>query len=270
MSETLIDIGANLTHESFSSDLDQVLARAKDSGVAFLIVTGSSALESERAAALAESYPDLLRATAGIHPHEAKSFDNTTIQRLRDCARSPFTVSLGECGLDFFRDISPRTVQMDCFEAQLELAAELQLPLFIHERDAADEMQNVLMRYRHRLNRVVIHCFTGDRRALIGYLDMDLHIGITGWICDERRGGHLHDIVGLIPANRLMVETDSPYLMPRTIKPRPKSRRNEPCNLPYVVATLAHCLGIRAETVAARTTSTASEFFALGDTLLCT
>ena len=259
----LIDIGANLTHESFSADLDVVLQRAADVEVTQMVVTGSSVNESRAALRLAKAHPGRLFATAGIHPHEAKTFDTTTVPALRELAHEKQVVCIGECGLDFNRDYSPRDAQRSCLEAHLELAVELNMPVFLHERDAADAMIHVLKEFRSRLPRAVIHCFTGDRSALVRYLDLDMHIGITGWICDERRGRHLHDIVPLIPPNRLMIESDAPYLLPRTILPRPKSRRNEPSYLPHVLATLAACLGQPETQLAEQTTHTAKRFFEL-------
>jgi TatD DNase family protein len=185
------------------------------------------------------------------------------VPALRALAAAPGVVAVGECGLDFFRDLSPRPVQEECFTAQIALAAELRLPLYVHERDAHDRCLAMLAEQRRRLPRAVVHCFTGDERALRAYLDLDLHLGITGWICDERRGGHLQRLVRLVPADRLMLETDAPYLLPRTMVPRPKSGRNEPAFLPWVLETVARCRGESAEAVAAATTATARAFFGL-------
>ena len=262
-SATLVDIGANLTHESFADDLEQVLDRAQRAGVGTLIVTGSNVQESRNALVLAERFPQLLRSTAGVHPHEASQYTTDTIPQLRTVAASSHVVAIGECGLDFYRDISPRDVQQTCLEAQLTLASELKMPVFLHERDAGKEMLSILGRFRDRLPKAVVHCFTGDRSTLYGYLDLDLHIGITGWICDERRGKHLHELIPRIPPNRLMIETDAPYLLPRNITPKPKSRRNEPCYLPFVLNTVAHCLGVPSAQLAQQTTETAREFFHL-------
>ena len=148
-------------------------------------------------------------------------------------------------------------------EEHLQLAVETGLPVFLHERDADQRLVQILRPFRDQLSAAVVHCFTGEKRALYAYLDLDLHIGITGWICDERRGFHLHSLVSEIPSSRLMVETDAPYLLPRTIRPRPRSRRNEPCHLPHVVTMVAQCLGRPAEEVARTTTQTARAFFDL-------
>lgn len=137
------------------------------------------------------------------------------------------------------------------------------MPLFLHERDAREDQLAILSKYRSRFTKAVAHCFTGNAETLRAYLDLDLYIGITGWICDERRGTHLKELIKEIPLDRLMLETDAPYLMPRTIRPRPKTRRNAPAHLPYVLTTVAECLGASEAGIAAATTATAMEFFGL-------
>ena len=259
----MVDIGVNLCDKSFSSDLGEVLTRAKLAGVTRMVITGTSVAGSSDARSLAREHPGLLWSTAGVHPHHAKDCDASTITALRALAAHPEVVAIGECGLDYNRDFSPRDVQRKWFEAQVELACELAMPLFLHERDADPDQLAILSRHRDRIPAAVIHCFTGDADALQAYLDIDMHIGITGWICDERRGGHLHGLLPRIPLNRLMLETDAPYLMPRTIKPKPKSRRNEPANLSYVLTTVAQCLGRTENEIAAATSATAATFFGL-------
>lgn len=260
-----IDIGVNLCDKSFAKDLGEVIARAQEAGVQHMVVTGTTVDGSQSAQALAAQHPGLLSSTAGVHPHHAKDCDEATLGALRSLASHPEVVAIGECGLDYNRNFSPPDVQRHWFEAQVELACELQMPLFLHERDATADQVAILKRHRDKISAAVIHCFTGEEEALQAYLDLDLHIGITGWICDERRGHHLHELAPRIPLERLMIETDAPYLMPRTIRPRPKTRRNEPANLGYVLTTLARCLGMTEDEVAAATTATATEFFGLAD-----
>ena len=259
----LIDIGANLCHESFAPDLDEVLDRASRAGVGRIVVTGTSRAESEAAAALARRHPGRLRATAGVHPHAAAAFDDAAAAAIEALAVREEVVAIGETGLDFYRDLSPRPDQERAFEAHLEIAARLGLPVFLHERDAHRRFVDVLGPFRDRLGPAVIHCFTGDRAALHACLDLDLHVGITGWICDERRGLHLRDLAGRIPADRLMLETDSPYLLPRDLRPRPRSRRNEPARLAHIARAVADAVGETVEALAARTTATACAFFGL-------
>ena len=259
----LIDVGANLCHESFASDLEDVLGRAAGAGVTRLIVTGTSVSDSRAAMELARRHPRRLRATAGVHPHQAAAFGRSAEAEIEALARCGEVAAIGETGLDFYRDFSPRPDQERAFEAHLDLAARLGLPVFMHERDAHRRFVEILAPFRGRLGPAVIHCFTGGRAALHTYLDLDLHVGITGWICDERRGLHLRPLVREIPPDRLMLETDSPYLLPRDLRPRPRTRRNEPMWLPHVARAVAAAAGEPVEEVAARTTAAACAFFGL-------
>jgi TatD DNase family protein len=259
----LIDIGVNLTHESFRHDFADVLLRASRVGVHRMVVTGTSVAATREALALHATYPDRLFATAGLHPHHAGDFNADTRDALRALARQPGIVAVGECGLDYYRNFAPRDAQLAAFAGQLELAVELQLPVFLHQRDAHADFVAVLRDYLPRLKAGVAHCFTGQENELDDCLAMGLHVGITGWICDERRGRHLLPLVARIPAQRLMIETDAPYLLPRSLKPHPPTRRNEPAFLPEVARVVAEARGETAEALAAATTATAERFFGL-------
>ncbi|WP_263264386.1 TatD family hydrolase [Pseudomonas sp. RIT-PI-S] len=262
----LIDIGVNLTNPAFDEQHGDLLQRAITAGVAQMVVTGTSGEVSERALELAEQldpHGHRLFTTAGVHPHEAKGWDADTQRRIEALLGHPRVRAVGECGLDFNRDFSPRPMQERALEEQLALAARYNLPVFLHERDAAPRLVAMLREWRGRLTGAVVHCFTADRNELFAYLDMDLHIGITGWICDERRGSHLHPLVGSIPRGRLMLETDAPYLLPRTLRPKPKSGRNEPAFLPEVLREVAHHRGETEADLAAHTSATARAFFHL-------
>jgi TatD DNase family protein len=263
----LIDIGVNLSNSRFDSDRQEVLERARDAGVDKLILTGTSVDESEAVVQLCgqlgERFPEMLYATVGIHPHDAKSLNGESIGILRSLAKNPCVVAIGEMGLDFNRNFSTPEQQEKAFEAQLELAAELQLPVFLHERDAADRQLQILRTYRDHLVDAVTHCFTGSREALYGYLDMDMHIGITGWVCDDRRGTELQGLVADIPLQRLMVETDAPFLLPKTLPEPPKGKRNEPAYLPWVISKIAEIRKESAEQLAQQTRANSLRFFRL-------
>jgi TatD DNase family protein len=259
----LVDIGANLTAEAFKNDVHQVIAEGHQAGVTRMILTGSDVADSQAAAELANSYPRQLWSTAGIHPHMAKSFDETSISTLRQLLTLPQVVAVGETGLDYNRNFSEPAQQRASFEAHLQLAAETGMPMFLHQRDAHEDFMALLSAYRSKLKQVVVHCFTGEENELDDYLALDCHIGITGWICDERRGHHLRDFVAKIPADRLMIETDAPYLLPRDLKPKPKSRRNEPKYLPHICEVIAEFRTESASELAALTTATAAAFFRL-------
>ena len=257
----LVDIGCNLTHDSFDGDRAAVLQRARDAGVVQMIVTGASEEGSRAALELARGHPGELYATAGVHPHLASDFTDESAALLRELSRQDGVVAVGETGLDYFRDFSPRDIQREVFHRQLQIGVDSGLPLFLHMRDAHDDFYAVLSEFRDRLADVVVHCFTGSRAEMRAYLDLDCHIGITGWICDERRGTHMKDYMKDIPADRLLIETDAPYLKPRNLRPKVKTHRNEPQWLPWIVGTLAAARGEHPDFVAERTTANARRFF---------
>jgi TatD DNase family protein len=259
----LIDIGVNLTHRRFDEDRAAVLGRARAAGVARMVLTGTNATESQAAAELAAHHPDHLTSTAGVHPHEASTWSQTTHDVIVELAGRKQTVAIGETGLDYCRDFSPRSDQRACFAAQLEIAATQRLPAFLHQRDAEADFLAIIRQHRDALPGAVLHCFTGPRSLLQACLDLDLHIGVTGWICDERRGGALRDCIADIPADRLMIETDAPFLLPRDMARKPASRRNEPAYLGHVLETVAALRGVSAADLAASTTRVAARFFSL-------
>lgn len=264
----LIDIGVNLTNPCFSEKRQAVLDRAYEAGVCQLIVTGTSVEGSEQALDLCQQLDpegQRLFATAGLHPHSASDWNPDSARRLRALLGESRIRAVGECGLDFNRDFSPRPQQEKVLEEHLALAAELQLPVFLHERDANERLQAILKDFRDRLPAAVVHCFTGEQRALFSYLDLDLHIGITGWICDERRGTHLHPLVREIPRGRLMLESDAPYLLPRSLRPKPKNGQNEPAYLTEVLREVALHRQETPEDLARHSTACARAFFGLSE-----
>ena len=240
MISPLIDIAVNLASSQFKDNQSEIIARAHNANVKAMIALGCNLTSSEQALSFAKTFPGSVYATAGIHPHDASSFTASTVNSLKLLAGQPEVVAIGECGLDYNRDFSPRDQQRHAFEQQLQLAIELELPVITHQRDAHDDFIEILARYRNRLTNVVLHCFTGTESELLDCIELDLHIGITGWICDERRGLELQRIVKLIPDNRLMLETDAPFLLPRNMRPKPKSRTNEPAFLPHIAQDIAN------------------------------
>jgi TatD DNase family protein len=259
----LIDIGANLGHDSFDHDREDVISQAKAAGLSSIIVTGTSVASSKKAADLAAQHPGYLFSTAGVHPHDASGFTIDTPTQLHALAQQPQVIAIGETGLDFYRNFSPHAEQEIAFAEQLALAAKLQLPIFLHQRDAHERFFAMLKEQRDSLHHGVVHCFTGTREELHDYLDLDMYIGITGWVCDERRGQHVQELLHDIPANRLLLETDAPYLMPRNITPKPAGRRNVPANLTWVLAMVAACLQLPETEVAKTTTRNAIDLFNL-------
>jgi len=258
----LVDIGINLAHDSYASDRPEVIARAAAAGVVQLIVTGATLPSSQAALELARTHPGRLFATAGVHPHHAGELSSGELPRLRALLAEPGMVAAGECGLDYFRNYSPQPAQRRAFADQLALAVELGKPLFLHQRDAHQDFTAALREHAGALHGVA-HCFTGGETELQAYLELGLHIGITGWICDERRGQQLQALVSRIPAGRLLLETDGPYLLPRDLKPRPAARRNEPAFLHHIATTVARLRGETLEACAAHTTQAARALFGL-------
>jgi TatD DNase family protein len=258
-----IDIGINLTHDSYDVDRDDVVARAATAGVTQLLVTGATLAGSFAASTLAAAAPARLFATAGVHPHHASDVRAQHETVLRDLWSRPEVRAVGECGLDYFRNLSPRQDQLRAFEWQLDWGRACGKPLFLHQRDAHDDFVAVLRRQRGNGLHGVAHCFTGSRAELEACLELGLHIGITGWICDERRGLQLRETVRHIPAGRLLLETDGPYLLPRDLKPAPATRRNEPAFLPHIAAVVAACREESLEDCAAHTSRAARQLFSL-------
>lgn len=261
----LIDVGINLTHDSYDDDRDAVLRRARAAGIVQMVVTGGTLADSVQAIQLAAAHAGLLYATAGVHPHHAGELTAAALPDLERAAGAEHVVAVGECGLDYFRDFSPRPVQRAAFASQLELAVRLAKPVFLHQRDAHADFLAILQEHRRGLVGGVAHCFTGGAAELEAYLALGLHVGITGWICDERRGRHLHELVARIPADRLLLETDGPYLLPRDLRPHPRTRRNEPCYLAHIARTVAAARGEPAARLARSSTQAARALFGLAE-----
>ncbi len=258
----MIDIGANLTSQRFDKDLSQVIDNAKLAGVKSIIVTGTDLQNSLSAIDLCHQYKGLY-ATAGIHPHAASTFDATSYQQLAELLKSDKVVAVGETGLDFNRNFSTKEEQIYAFEQQIQLAIDSQKALFLHERDAFDSQYQILANVRKEISGGVIHCFTGSRAALEKYLELDLYIGITGWVCDERRGIELQSLVPLIPDNRLLIETDAPYLTPRTLTGKAKKAKNVPANLVHIAQFVAALREQSVEQLATFSSANATELFRL-------
>jgi TatD DNase family protein len=262
----MIDIGVNLLHAQLTHDREAVLARAWDAGIEHIIVTGTDLGASRAAAAfVAADQTGRLSATAGIHPHHAHQAPEEWRQALRKLAGAPAVVAIGETGLDFNRDFAPRPAQERLFREQLALAAELDLPVFVHDREAGDTVAGCLREAASLTSGVVVHCFTGTASELHRYLDLGCCIGITGWVCDRRRGGALRELVPHVPLERLMIETDAPFLKPHNAPKDGRGRRNEPALLPWVARQVAELRGIGERELGEVTAANARRFFRLGD-----
>lgn len=274
----MIDIGVNLFSSQFDGEHNQLLLDAYQAGVRGLLITGTTLPNSQQA----QSYCRQLAqdqtpntpacfATAGVHPHHAQEVSEHWLQDLEQLAKQPHVVAMGEMGLDYFRNFSNPSSQKQCFAAQVALAAEVKLPLFVHDRDASADTLQILQKELLRadqtdLSSVVIHCFTGTAAALQGYLEAGCYIGITGWVSDQKRGQALRELIPQIPLSRLLIETDAPYLRPQNA-PRPEDkkhkRRNTPALLPYVASSLADLLGVSEAQVQQHSSDNAKRLFNL-------
>ena len=242
----MFDSCVNLLHSAFDKDRAALLRRAVDAGLKGALLCSTDLESSIRAAnaarELKKEYPLEIYTMAGIHPHEAHSWRQETVSSLRDLIRrhSEYIKVLGETGLDYARLFSTREQQRAAFVAQLELAIDLKLPVFLHQRNSHDDFLHILGARAPRLAAMLVHCFTGSAYQLESYLELGCYIGITGWLCDERRGAHLPSLVSVIPKDKLIVETDSPYLIPRSLPAaQRKNNRNEPAYLKHIIDKLA-------------------------------
>ncbi len=267
----MIDIGINLLHSQFDDDRHTVLDRARDAGVHAAVLTATDLASAEACQRFIELYSQkqgpALYTTAGVHPHDAASAPADLAERLEVLAAHPAVVAIGEAGLDYHRNFSPREVQRNVFDIQARLAERLQKTLFVHDRDSNGEVLDILQAAGNTPSQVIVHCFTGDAAMLDAYLQAGYWVGITGWVCDRRRGASLRDIVTRIPLERLLIETDAPFLLPhnvpKDIAHPPRGRRNEPAYLPYVVEQLATLYEVAPDVLASQTAANARQAFAL-------
>ncbi len=250
-----IDAGVNLFSEQFSKDRLEMLERAAAHGVAQVLLIASDVAEARlnidfcQATALQQgtTLPKLMT-TAGIHPHQAANAAEDWQPVLTQLCSNPWVVAVGECGLDFNRMFSPAAQQLAVFEQQLAISQQLGKPVYLHERDAFEPQLRLLQ--SQQIHHGIAHCFTGDSVQLRAYLDLGLYIGITGWLCDERRGQSLVDALNYLPLDRIILETDAPYLLPRNLSNKPKSRRNEPAFVHAIAERVAALKGCDVHSVA--------------------
>ncbi len=267
----LFDVCVNLLNSQFNSDREAVIERAHNAGVGKLLITATNLATSTQA--IVWSQPPSRWCTAGIHPHDATDLPPTWLEELTHLAQHKHVVAVGETGLDFYRNFSPRTLQIEVFDQQIGLAARLGKPLFVHDRDSKGEVYQRLQKAGD-LPPVLIHCFTGTRADLEAYLAAGFYIGITGWVADPRRGDTLRELVPHIPLERLVIETDAPFLKPHNTPadflddhnlPAKFKRRNEPALLPRVLEAITHLRPESAAEVARATADNAAILFGLQD-----
>lgn len=257
----MIDIGLNLTEKHFYGKEAELLERAVEAGINQMILTGSNLESSEKSLEFVRKYPSILKSTAGVHPHDAKTYTAETTERLKQLLAQEEVVAIGECGLDFDRNYSTPKDQFFAFESQLQLASDLHKPLFLHERAAHEDFLAVMRNFPGLAERSVVHCFTGNQVQLKSYLNAGFHIGVTGWVCDPKRGGDLRDALSYMDLDRLMIETDSPYLIPKNMKPKPKSSTNEPRYLPHIAHEIARIMEVDEAVFIQKVTENTKAFF---------
>jgi len=233
----LFDSHCHLNDGAYINDMDEVVARARAAGVDAALIVGITGKTSRQAVEIAGKYPGYF-ASVGVHPHDAKACTENAVAKLMELAKNPKVKAWGETGLDFNRMFSPQEIQEKWFIRQLDAADELNLPLIFHERDSGGRFLKILSsRYAGSGRNGVVHCFSGDRHELDAYLKLGLHIGITGIVTIKGRGDELGRMAPQIPTDRLLIETDAPYLTPAPEKNR--FRRNEPAFVRSVLIKLA-------------------------------
>jgi TatD DNase family protein len=256
----LADSCFNLTHESFEKDFDQVLSNAKANNVHYLFSPSSKESEIDTLLKHSETI-DNLYIGIGIHPHYASELKPKTFDRLLQYAKHHKVKAIGETGLDYYRNFQSPDVQKKCFEMHLELASEVNLPVFLHHRESFQDFYPILKNYINKIPQSIVHCFTGTEKELESFLELDLYIGITGWVCDLNRGKELRRLVMNIPNNRLLIETDAPYLIPKNLNPKPKMNRNEPMYLKNILLDIADLRMQDANKLAKATTQNFTKLF---------
>ena len=256
-----IDIACNFTHPSFAENIDKVLQEADAVDVQKFVLLCASLKDLEPIQKIQYKDPSKFFITAGIHPHHANEILDLNETPLIDRLVSIQPNAIGETGLDYFRNISPPEIQRDSFAMHIEIAKELQKPLYLHQRDAHDDFISILKKNSNALPPFIVHCFTGTQKQLDDYLDLGAFIGLTGWICDEKRNKDLRESIKSIPLDKLMLETDSPYLVPKNLPIKAKKNINEPKYLPHIANEVSELMGISIESLRDATSQNAENFF---------
>ena len=253
----LIDTHAHLSLPQFDKDRTEVIKRAHNAGIKHIITVGTDSDDCRKAVALAQKH-DFISAAVGIHPHDAKTINAETYSLLREFAADNNVVAIGEIGLDFYRNLSLRETQIHHFREQLRLAREVSLPVIIHDREAHQEVLNILQEEKAETVGGVIHCFSGNWEMARACLDMGFYLSIPGTITFKKSEEH-HKLVRDLPLDRMLVETDCPFLAPHPFR----GKRNEPAYVQYVAEAVAVIKGLERKTLAEITTRNAQKLFNL-------
>ena len=256
-----IDIACNFTHESFKHNLDEVINNAEQEGVEKFVLLCASLADIDPIKVIQDNAPEKYFISAGIHPHHATEILEINHDALLNKLKSISPNAIGETGLDYFRNISPPDIQKKSFGMHIEIAKELSLPLYLHQRDAHGDFIRIIKENISNFPKFVVHCFTGTQAELDEYLELGAYIGLTGWICDAKRNIDLRKSIKNIPIEKMMIETDSPYLIPKNLMVKPKKNVNEPKYLPHIANEICELTGYDLEELKSATSNNAIEFF---------
>ena len=257
----IADIACNFTSERFNKDLDEVISRAMTNKITKFGLICSQLDDVEKLLNIYSQYSNDIFFTIGVHPHHAKEINDEYLKKLKEVVNNNNPHAIGETGLDFFRNLSTYEEQIYAFEEQIKIAIDNNKPLFLHQRDSHDDFIKILRKYSSDISKAVVHCFTGTQEQLDDYLDLDCYIGVTGWICDEKRNIELRKTIKNIPLSKIMVETDCPYLIPKNLPHKPKNNRNEPSNLNHIISEVATLMEIDEENLRKQTFENTINFF---------
>ena len=256
-----IDIACNFTHESFKRNLEEVINNAENAGVEKFVLLCASLTDLDPIKQIQNNAPNKFFISAGIHPHHATETVEINYDQLLSQLQSITPHAIGETGLDYFRNISPPDIQKESFRMHIKIAKELNLPLYLHQRDAHNDFIRIIRENRKNFPKFVVHCFTGTQKELDEYLDLGAYIGLTGWICDAKRSIDLRQSIKNIPIEKMMIETDSPYLIPKNLLNKPKKNINEPKYLPHIANEICELTGYELEELKLATSNNAINFF---------
>ena len=257
----IADIACNFTSDRFDKDLDEVIERAIANDITKFGLICSRLSDLDKLLEIYNRYSKEMFFTIGVHPHHANEINEKYLEKLKEVININNPHAIGETGLDFFRNLSTYEEQVFAFEEQIKIAIKTNKPLFLHQRDSHDDFIKILRKYSSDIKKAVVHCFTGTQQQLDDYLELDFYIGVTGWICDANRNVELRKTITNIPLQRLMIETDCPYLIPKNLPEKPKNNRNEPTNLNHIVSEIGMLKGIDEEILRKDTFKNTINFF---------
>ena len=257
----IADIACNFTSDRFDNDLDEVINHAIVNNITKFGLICSRLSDIDKLLEIYNRYSKDMFFTIGVHPHHANEINEEYLKKLKEVINNNNPHAIGETGLDFFRNLSTYEEQIFAFEEQIKIAIDTNKPLFLHQRDSHDDFIKILRKYSSDINKSVVHCFTGTKEQLNDYLELDCYIGVTGWICDAKRNVELRKTIKNIPLERLMIETDCPYLIPKNLEEKPKNNRNEPSYLNHIANEVATLMKKDINDIREKTYKTSLSFF---------